>query len=158
MKQQNKISHLTYALKCAKDLFEKLKRDAALLDQEVTSDRFFNFVITAFHLCDWVKRDRSIKEKGKCPTPENNDYIAICKEIANASKHFGPDERKQKNAVVEQVNSEKGLYGGGRYGKGLYGEGEEDIKITLKGGTVENALDFKNEVVALWTSFFNNYG
>jgi hypothetical protein len=37
---------LTFGLKTPRDLLEKLKRDATLLDDEVTSDRFFNFAVT----------------------------------------------------------------------------------------------------------------
>ena len=37
---------LTFGLQTPRDLLEKLKRDGSLLDDEVTSDRLFNFVIT----------------------------------------------------------------------------------------------------------------
>jgi hypothetical protein len=42
------MSALTYGLETPSDLLAKLKRDAALLKDEVTSDRFFNFVVRVF--------------------------------------------------------------------------------------------------------------
>ena len=156
MKQQNKPAHLTYGLRCANDLFEKLKRDGDLLEQEVSSDRFFNFVVTAYHLCEWVEKDRSIEKsvRGKRPTPQNNQYIAICRDIANASKHFMLNKPSECKAITAEVDS-KQAYGEGRYGRGSYGQGEEAIKIKLANGNVIGALNFKNCVVGLWTSFFS---
>jgi len=46
---------LKYGLRSPRDLLEKLKRDAMLLDEDVTSDRFFNFVVTGYSLVDWAK-------------------------------------------------------------------------------------------------------
>lgn len=54
---------LTYGLETARDLFEKLSRDANLLDEEVTSDSFFNFVVTAYSLVDWVQNDPTVNPK-----------------------------------------------------------------------------------------------
>lgn len=52
---------LPLPLLSSQDLFAKLQRDAALLvDDEVTTDRFFNFVITGYSLIDWVKVDASL--------------------------------------------------------------------------------------------------
>jgi hypothetical protein len=56
---------LTYGLSTAKELLEKLQRDAALLDEEVTSDRFFNFVVTGYSLIDWVKNDPVVPAAAK---------------------------------------------------------------------------------------------
>ena len=146
---------LTYGFRCAKDLFEKLKRDGKLLEEQVTSDRFFNFVVTAYHLCEWVQKDPQIQDRPQFPG--NNSNIAICRDITNASKHFGLNEKGRKKAVVKQVDSKK-AFGTGRFGKGAYGGGEEGIKIILEGGKVMDAIGFKNSVVDLWTSFFDKYG
>ena len=49
---------LPIPLSSPRDLFEKRKRDAALLiDDEITTDRFFNFVVTGYSLIDWIKAD-----------------------------------------------------------------------------------------------------
>jgi hypothetical protein len=44
---------LTFGLETPRDLLEKLKRDAALLREEATSDKFFNFVVTGYSIIDW---------------------------------------------------------------------------------------------------------
>jgi hypothetical protein len=51
---------LTYGLRSARDLFGKLQRDAATLDEEVTSDKFFNFVVTTDSLRKWLENDPSV--------------------------------------------------------------------------------------------------
>ena len=51
---------LRAALHKPRDLFEKLRRDADLLREAITSDRFFNFVVTAHSLNDWVKSYRKV--------------------------------------------------------------------------------------------------
>lgn len=49
---------LSIPLASPHDLFAKLKRDAALLiEDRVSSGRFFNFVITGYSFIDWVKVD-----------------------------------------------------------------------------------------------------
>jgi len=37
---------LTFGLTFVREIFDKLLRDASLLDEEVTNDRLFNFVVT----------------------------------------------------------------------------------------------------------------
>lgn len=145
------MPHLTYGLKSARGLLEKLKRDGKLLEQQINTDRFFNFVITAYHLCDWAAKELSI-ERNQLSIWGNID-IKICKDIANASKHF---KLNYEATVAKKVDSKRG-YGIGRYGKGNYGEGEEGINITLSDGSVINALELKNSVIELWTSFFDEH-
>lgn len=60
--QHASIMSLTYGLKTARDLLAKLERDADLLQSEVSSDRFFNFVVTAYSLADWVQADPSVRQ------------------------------------------------------------------------------------------------
>ena len=57
---------------------------------------FINFAVTAWHVVDWIKGDfgeerlMQIGEEGQRLESYvlQNEYIAICREIANASKHF----------------------------------------------------------------------
>jgi hypothetical protein len=57
---------LTFALSSIRDLFAKLERDAALLDEEVTADRAFNFVVTGYSMIDYGK-----------DTSEGNSGLAV---------------------------------------------------------------------------------
>lgn len=47
-------------LQTARDLLLKLRMDRERLVEKSTPDRFFNFVVTAFHLTDSVDADPSV--------------------------------------------------------------------------------------------------
>jgi hypothetical protein len=83
---------LTYGLSTVKELFAKLERDSELLDEEVTSDRISNFVVTGYSIIDWIKNDPSVpqsaKEQNQIESLYNNQWLKVCGNLANASKHF----------------------------------------------------------------------
>ncbi len=148
----------TYGLKSAHDLLGKLERDATLLKAEVSSDRFFNFVVTAYHLTDWIKEDPSVPQSAKndlntfMKTPE----IQICRDLANASKHFELDKKRNPLPTVDTAKSKTG-YGVGRFGAGAYGVGEESITICLTTGNMINGLDLMEKTLIAWKNFFKTH-
>src|SRR5438128_7144141 len=79
-------------LRSAADLLQKVRRDAALLDQEITSDRFFNFVVTAYSLIDWIKHDPTVPASAKTPSTidliRNDPWLLLCGDAATGAKHF----------------------------------------------------------------------
>jgi hypothetical protein len=134
----------------AHDLFGKLKRDAHLLvDDEVTTDRFFNFVITGYSLIDWVKNDPAYATRSTSSLG-SNQWLRICGDLAIASKHFRLHKRKP---VTRSARSHQG-YGVGGYGKGGYGVGEESIIIELNDGTSMDFRELIREVLTFWELFF----
>ena len=143
---------LTYGLQTSRDLFDKLKRDATLLDQEVTSDRFFNFVVTAYSLIDWLKHEPAVPPVDT-EAMYNDPWIKVCGDIATASKHFTLDWR---SPITAKVESSQG-YGAGRYGKGGYGRGEEGIRIELNDGQSFSCLELASKVIETWESFFRSH-
>jgi len=147
---------LTYGLNNAQDLFEKLKRDAALLEEEVTSDRFFNFVVTGYSLIDWVSHDPSVAISGEKEIAKIKEVpvVKVCGDIANASKHFNLSRRKP---TTKNVSSNQG-WGVGRFGKCGWGKGEEQIEIELNDGSRIDGLHFVQQVVDIWQLFFNQIG
>jgi hypothetical protein len=156
---------LTYGFKNARDLFEKLKRDAKKLEEEVNSDNVFNFIVTAYHIKDWIKNDPSnsqdIRNQAK-ELPKNEKIIDICQDIANASKHFDLNRDGQRHQKTSNVSSEQGGFGDARFGKGNFGKGEEEIIIKLLTTSDNsqpeefNILDFKTKVVEFWQNFLDN--
>ena len=142
---------LPIPLASPRDLFGKLKRDAALLiDDEVTTDRFFNFVITGYSLIDWIKADPAfagVSVQGLY----NNRWLKICGDLANASKHFQLNDRR--TPITNSARSSQG-FGVGGYGKGGYGVGEESIQIELTDGSTINFTDLIREVVSVWERVF----
>jgi hypothetical protein len=148
---------LTYGFRSVRELFVKLQRDAKLLDEEVTSDRLFNFVLTGYSLIDWIKNDPSVPQSAKSQTETSSLYadpwLKICGDLATASKHFKLTNRQP---VTRSATSYQG-YGVGRYGKGGFGVGEEAIQIELDDGATYDGLEFVNDVVETWKRFFHRH-
>ena len=145
---------LTGGLKSPRDMLEKLKREYERLKQEVSSDGFFNFVVTGYHITDWIKNDPSVPASAKqdLGSMYKNTHIAACRDIANASKHFTLDP-KYKGQVTAKTSATSG-WGVGRYGKGSFGVGEESIVVVLIGGERFGALELAQEVVSAWETYF----
>lgn len=149
---------LTYGFESAQDMLDKLRREHQRLQAEVTSDNFFNFVATAYHLLEWVERDPKVPATAKTnlSSVRSASCIAACRDLTNASKHFSLKSNYQ-NQVTSSAKSERG-FGVGRFGKGGYGIGEESISIMLKDGTTLNGLQLAADTVNEWESFFTRHG
>ena len=144
---------LRYGLKTAADFYAKLQRDAQRLDDTVDSDSFFDFVVTATHLRQWIEKDPSVARevRSRLGHEAKSDLLAICTDIANASKHFANRPAKVTDVAV----SIRG-FGAGRFGKGKFGIGEETITIKLQDGTEIDALDLVSQVLDLYARVFGN--
>jgi len=149
---------LTFGLTSIRDLQSKLQRDAAALEDEVTSDSFFNFVITGYSMIDWVKNDPSVPSTAKVPaivqTLYNDPWLKVCGDIATASKHF---TLTQRTPITSSASSSSG-FGVGHFGKGGYGVGEESIDVCLNSGTSFHCLDLVQGVLSSWQTFFSAHG
>jgi hypothetical protein len=150
---------LTYGLKNARDLLAKLERDAELLRNEVSTDRFFNFVVTAYSLADWVQNDPSVPLNAKADLTlfRSTNEIQICRDLANASKHFQLDPKRNPSPTVKSAHSDQG-FGLGRFGAGAYGVGEEEIIVWLSTGTNIKGLDLIESTLRVWEHFFARHG
>jgi hypothetical protein len=147
---------LTFGLQTPRDLLEKLKRDAALLNEEVTGDRFFNFVVTGYSVIDWVKNGASIPATAQTAVSAmyRDPWIKICGDIATAGKHF---KLTRRIPVTASVDSTQG-FGIGRFGKGGGGTGEENIQIELTDGSSIAGLELVENVIRVWDAFFQSHG
>ncbi len=149
---------LTLGFSSLRDVFAKLKRDAAALDAEVTSDALFNFVITGYSMIDWVKKDLSVPISAKAASVVqalyNDRWLKVCGDLATAGKHFSLTSR---NPITDSTTSGRG-FGVGRYGAGVYGVGEENIEILLNDETTFNCLDLVKGVLSTWETFFTTHG
>lgn len=153
---------LVPGLTTAVDLFHKLQRDARRLNAEVTSDAFFNFVVTGYSLIDWIKNDPAIPATAKTTAEVDSLYAApwlkVCGDLANASKHFTLIRR---TPVTVEATSKSG-FGLGRYDTGSFGRGEESIEIKVRdtrGNESEwTALELATGVIQAWLVFFARHG
>jgi len=147
---------LTFDFTTVRDLMAKLERDAELLERRaVSSDVFFNFVITGYSMIDWVKNDTSLPASAKAEIQVlyANQWLKVCGDIATACKHFALSRR---NSATNSVTSLRG-FGVGRYGMGEYGVGEKAIDIHLSDGTTVDALKLVRGVLAAWRDFFQTH-
>lgn len=140
---------------CAHDVRRKVERELARLEAEVTSDTFFNFAVTAYHLCDWIAKDATLPKEARrqLATVRKQLPIQICRDIANGSKHFGVN---YKDFVVADATCVAG-YGIGRYGAGSYGVGEASIEVTLADGELLDGLNVARQATTVWQEFFAKY-
>lgn len=147
---------LTYSFEKARNLFDKMSREASVLEEDVSGDKAFNFVVTAYHLKDWIEKDSSVPQAARddLRTIRADRHFQICRDLANASKHMVITRYQPSTAGASSSNG----YGIGRFGKGAYGVGEESIEITHTDGSVINILQLKNEMMSLWTDFFSRHG
>jgi len=149
---------LTFGLASIRDLQAKLQRDAAALNEEVTSDSFFNFVVTGYSMIDWIKNDPSVPSTAKVQaivqSLYNDRWLKVCGDLATASKHFTLSKR---TPITSSASSLCG-FGVGRHGKGGYGVGEESIEVCLNDGTSFHCLDMVEGVLSSWQNFFSVHG
>ena len=149
---------LTPGLSTAADLFHKLQRDVERLNQEITSDDFFDFVITGYSLLDWVKNAPSLpataKSQSEIASLYQEPWLKVCGELANASKHF---TLTKQTPITSSATSTRGV-GEGGHGKGRYGVGEESIEVAISKGSTWMALEFAAGVIQAWLVFFRRNG
>jgi hypothetical protein len=88
----------TYDFQTPRDLYEKLCRDSEKLEIVADGDHLFNFISTAHHLQDWIKKSplkssttikRFLKRLG------HDDNLKICSQIVCADSHFTIDPKKE---------------------------------------------------------------
>ena len=120
----------TYNFQTPRDLFEKLCRDSEKLEVVKDGDHLFNFISTAHHLQDWIKKSplkssttikRFLKRLG------HDDNLKICSQIVSADSHFS-------------INTSK-----------------EGCQIKV-GENCVDANDFKKEIMDLYEVFFKLKG
>src|SRR5258706_7328155 len=59
------------------------------LNVDDLEDEFIAFFIYCYHLKDWIQRDSSSRLRGRVENYINaNEYLRICADICNRSKHF----------------------------------------------------------------------
>jgi len=149
---------LTSGFKTPRDMLAKLHREHDRLAAEVTPDNLFNLVVTAYHIVDWIKNDPAVPQPAKddLASMRANTYLAVCRDVANASKHFTLD-KNYKNQVTAKTSAISG-YGVGGYGKGPYGVGEYSIVVVLTDGQRFDSHELADGVLQAWDAFFSKHG
>ena len=82
---------MTHDFETPRNIFEKLIRDYEQLDILVTGDAMFNFVSTAYHFQEWIKKsplDSTESVKRLLRKAARHKLIKLCKEIICAKIHY----------------------------------------------------------------------
>lgn len=103
------MSKYSFAFETPEHLLDKLQRELARLEAAVkqkdrwkASDHAFNFVVTAWSLCDWIhalgRTPKKFNNVGSFQNwiKEQSEDMLICSELANGSKHFRLGKRNPK--------------------------------------------------------------
>ncbi len=85
----------TYNFQTPRNLFEKLERDSEKLDVVVDCDHIFNFMATAYHLQDWIRKSPlkdSTVIKRLLKRLNDDENLRICENVVKANSHFKIDK------------------------------------------------------------------
>ena len=177
----------SFALTTPEDLLEKLEREFDRFlrasqpdsdDHTHQSDYAFNFCVTAYHMIDWVWEYEHRVNGVNRPYGHSNRYelaeevcddheaVAVCRDIANGSKHFATDpdrdSRLQSTEVRLTNNSGMGAPGDTPFGppglRSFAGTGvlREELWINLEDGDQRKAESVFKEALSFWQQFLRN--
>ena len=144
-----------FELKDHNDLLAKLEREYERVQAEpLNSDFAFNFVVTAWHMLEWVfpgDHQKSVRETIR----DSNQVLQICEHLAVGAKHFQPRPGRLKSVSSSGIGDVWGRAWGDAWGDSwkswlevhLSGEGAE------KYGSVIKLQDLAREVMEFWRSF-----
>lgn len=149
------------SLQSPNDLLLKLCRESINVynskkDQEVL-DRFFNFCITAHSLRDWVIKSSGLGESVVHNYCNKFDSLRMCRDIANANKHFGL--RPEKISSVFAIDKKELFYR-------PMAPGDVDPKNIIRKPSLEvldqngikiNLKGFMDNSIEAWVNVFDNF-
>lgn len=149
------------SLNSPNDLLLKLCRESINVytskkDEEVL-DRFFNFCITAHSLRDWIIKSGTLKPKSVHDYCNNFDSLKMCRDIANANKHFGLDQGKVSSvsAIDEKELSYRPAVSGEIDSNSIVKK--PSLEVLDQNGNKINLKDFMNLTIETWIDVFDRF-
>lgn len=127
------------------------KKDAEVLDC------FFNFCITAHSLRDWVIKSSGFDQKKIHDYCNTFDSLKMCRDIANANKHFGLDLGKVSSvsAIDEKELSYRPMALGEISTKTIIKK--PSLEILDQNGNRINIKDFMSASIEAWADVFDHF-
>lgn len=87
-----KLLHAIYASPV--ELLDKARHDGRALtqalsicDESAVRDSLFNFAISTYHVCDWIKAYHPKLKGAVTALLNSSDSLGACRDLCNASKH-----------------------------------------------------------------------
>mgnify|MGYP003403725033 CR=1 FL=1 len=148
-------------LKNPNDLLLKLCRESINVyqsnkDVEVL-DRFFNFCITAHSLRDWIIKSGNLNESSFHEHCNKFDSLKMCRDIANANKHFGLDPGKVSSAAAidEKELSYRPMTPGDIDPNNIIKK--PSLEVLDQNGNTIGLKDFMNITIENWAGVFDHF-
>ncbi|WP_340481278.1 hypothetical protein [Vibrio anguillarum] len=134
------------------DLLLKLCRESINVytskkDEEVL-DRFSNFCVTAHSLRDWVIKSGDLDKDTLHSYCNTFESLKMCRDIANANKHFGLDQKKVSSVSKIDVNE---LAFCSVLPK------KSGLEVLDKNGDKFSLKDFMNSTIEAWIDVFDHF-
>ena len=136
-----------------RNIFEKLIRDSDKLDNRVSGDAIFNFILTAYHFQEWIKKspiESTESVKRLLRKAANHKYIKLCKDIITAKVHFNVEiddptvtEGSEIDFDAKQDKPDSQSY-----------EDKSKSFTLLVSEDKYDLFEFKNEIVSIFTGYF----
>lgn len=159
-----------FGMRSPRDLYDKLLVDAAKLKGMHPHD-VFNFFVTAYHMLDWIKEGPAKESPAIAEdleaTLRNNTFVRVCRDFANASKHFRATRYSSKHppAVLSAVSARSDTTGAITYTR-ILPTGEMVSKsFDEYGGLIIGTDDgyytlseIRDGLLALYAAFFQKHG
>jgi hypothetical protein len=151
---------LNYGFGNSKKLFEKVKRDQNTLHDAVISqnpdsisDAVFNFAVTGYHIKDWLKNEGISDVEAHI---NENPMLRLCADLCNGSKHkLLNSPREVIDPVTSINNSELTCDMTTITCDATIPINGHTVRMALTSGKEVEILDFANQVVSNWESFFS---
>jgi len=124
-------------------------------DEENIKDYLFNFVVSCYHLIDWVKASYPELKDDVYALLNNNQYIRACRDLCNASKHVKLETDKgayrDHPAVVTDVETSA-------TGESTLSElPSYRLKVQFENGDRLPAEEVFEKAVNAWNVFFETH-
>ncbi len=142
---------ITHEFSTPRNIFEKLIRDYEQLDIRVNGDNIFNFVSTAHHLQEWIKRapiHSTQQGKRLVSKASSEKCIKLCKDIVTAKKTFKviiDDPRAQ----AEPDYTKKPRVNDVEY----YNKGTKEYKLIV-GNEEYDPFELKENIMDIYKTYF----
>ncbi|MFI3217626.1 MAG: hypothetical protein QX189_00695 [Methylococcales bacterium] len=116
------------------------------------SDAVFNFAITGYHIKDWLKNEGVTNVEDYIST---QPMLRLCADLCNGSKHKLLSSFREKNdPIISIANSELTCDMTTITIDATIPLNGYTVRMELTSGKRVEILDFANQVVASWVSFF----
>jgi hypothetical protein len=137
------------------DVFQKLKHEVSKLETNIHVYDFFNFVITAHILQEWLLKDSTLPDlmRLKAKEIEKNQFWQVCKEISNGNKHFYLDHETKTITAISHVKLNPKSFD---WGLSLEDGGYEAFVIGLRDGHFIGPRQLEDEILKMYEDVFKS--